>query len=222
MSFIINPYLFVPAGGGQLLNEQFEAPGATGWTSTTTTPNVAWTSQYNTSPAPLVGSYSGRIDGTTQQVNAQKTFTASGNVYCRFRVNHSRGTGGNGTLATLRNSAGTVLATFGIVNTSSTSRAIPAGGSTVNAATAPTLGTTYYCWFEYEKGTGANAIVRVGLSTSPTRPTWPASGASGFLAVSVNGTSTSNADRIMFGTNTSVTNYSVILDDIQIQSTPFA
>lgn len=221
MSFIINSYRY-SSSTAQLLNEQFEAPGATGWASNTTAPNAAWADQYATAPAPLVGSYSGRIDGTTAQVNAQKTFTASGSVYCRFRINHARATNGNGTLATLRDSAGNVLATFGLVNATSVSRAIPTGGSTVASATGPTLTTTYYCWFEYEKGTGTNAVVRVGLSTASTRPSWPSSGASGFLAVSINGTSTANADRIMFGTTAGVTNYSVIIDDIQIQSTPFA
>lgn len=213
---IINPYRF---GIAQLINEQFESPGATGWTSNTTSPNLAWSDQYVTSPAPLVGSYSARIQATAttpNQVNAQKTFTASGTVYCRFRINHQRATSGNGTLASMRDSAGNVLASFGLINATNASRAVPTGGTTISGS-APTLSTTYYGWFEYEKGTGVNAVCRVGYSVTSTRPTtW-----TGLLAASTNGTATANADRIMFGTTSAATNYDVIIDDIQIQSTPF-
>jgi len=235
---IINPYTFAAAPApSQLINEQFEAPGATGWTSNTTSPNLAWNDQYTvlstpTPPffpvAPLLGSYSGRIQATAttpNRVNAQKTFTSSANVYCRFLLNHQRVSAGNSTFATIRDSSGNILVTAGLANASSLARASIAGGSTVNAITPPTLGTTYYAWFEYEKGTGTvNAICRFGYSTTSTRPTWPTTGTgSGFLAVTTNGgISTANADRIMFGTTAAATNYDVIIDDIQVQSTPFA
>jgi hypothetical protein len=215
MSFIINPYSFASAASTELLNEQFEAPGATGWTTT-----VPWDDQF-TSPA-LLDNYSANINGTTTNIHAYKNFTASNNVYCRFLIYHSRVTSGNGTLATIRDASGNVLATFGLVNGSSAARSIPAGGSTINAATAPTLNGTIYGWFEYEKGTGSNAVCRVGYEqSSSARPSWPTSGASGRLAVSINGTSTATPARIMFGTSASATNYNVIFDDIQIRSTPF-
>lgn len=229
MSFLINPYTFAAAPApSQLINEQFEAPGATGWTSNTTSPALAWNDQYTTPPAPLLGSYSGRIQATAttpNRVNAQKVFTSSTNVYCRFRINHQRATSGSSTFATIRDSAGSILATAGLLNAASTARAIITLGSTVNATVAPTIGTTYYGWFEYEKGTGlVNAVCRFGYSTSPTRPAWPTTSVgSGLLAVSANGGITSaNADRIMFGTTASATNYDVIIDDIQVQTTPFA
>lgn len=210
----------------KLINEQFEGPGSSGWTYTVSLSSRAWSDQYVTSPAPLVGSYSARIQATLttpNQVNAQKTFSSSGNVYCRFLINHQGYTSGNTTLATIRDSAGNILATFGLFNNvSSAPRATATGGSIVNALTSPTIGTTYYCWFEYEKGTGTDAVCRAGYSTTSSRPTWPTTGiGSGFLAVSINGTVTANADRIMFGSNTSATNYDVIIDDIQVQSTPF-
>jgi hypothetical protein len=218
MSFIINPYNFAAAGSTTLLSEDFEGPGATGWTST-----VPWSDQFSTSPAPLNGDYSGNINGTTTTIHAYKSFTASNNVYCRFSYLATRNTSGNGALATIRDASGNVLATFGIVSGTNVARATPAGGSTVNASTAPTSNIFYYGWFEYEKGTGSNAVCRVGFrDDSQNRPSWPTSGASGRLAVSINGTSTATPARIMFGSSTAATNYNIIFDDIEVRDTPFA
>ena len=217
MSFIINPYNFASAGSVVLLSENFEGPGATGWTST-----IPWNDQFSTAPAPLDGDYSGNINGTTTAIHAYKNFTPSPNVYCRFDFNISRNTAG-GALATIRDASGNVLATFGTTITASIARASPAGGSTINATTAPTFNSTIYGWFEYEKGTGSNSICRVGFrEDSQNRPSWPSSGASGRLAVSINGTSTATPARIMFGTNTAATNYNMIFDNIEVRNTPFA
>jgi len=216
MSFIINPYLF---GVPKLLEEQFEAPGATGWTSTVSGLAVAWDPIYTTAPAPLLGSYSGRIQSITGSVNAYKNFVASDKVYCRFRINHQRVSGGNSILATFQTAAGVQLALFQLASGSSRTRVNVNGGAIVVGTVTPTQNLTYYGWFEYEKSTGgATAICRAGLSTNASRPTsW-----TGLNAISTNGTTTANAERIQFGSASGVTSYDVIIDDIQIQSTPFA
>jgi hypothetical protein len=122
----------------------------------------------------------------------------------------------------LRDSTGTILCSIGLGNAYNTFRSVPTGGSFVYAAASPTTGTTYYGWFEYEVGSGTNSVCRVGLTTTSSRPTWPASGASGLLAVSTNGTSTANVERLFLGRTEAVPNYNVILDDIEMQSTPFS
>jgi hypothetical protein len=218
MSFIINPFMF---GNGvpKLLEEQFEAPGASGWTSVVNASAIAWVSNYTTAPAPLLGSYSCRIQNTTGSTNAYKNFAASGTVYCRFRINHQRVSGGNSTLITFNTATGTQLAVFQLASGNSRTRVNVSGGSTVVGTVTPTQNLTYYGWFEYGKATsGANAFCRAGLSTTAERPTnW-----TGINAASNNGTTTANAERIQFGSPSGATNYDVIIDDIQIQDTPFA
>jgi hypothetical protein len=220
MSFIINPYRFAAAGGAQLLNEQFEAPGATGWVSQTTAPYASWNDQYT--PA-IVGGYSGQVASAgTARVNAYKNFTGSGSCYMRFQFRSITATVGNATLCTLRDASGNILATIGLVSGSSNFRVSIGAGASSNAGTAPAANTNLYGWLEYIKGTGSNAIARAGWTTTPARPSWPTSGASGSLVAQINGTATADAARVMFGTNASLINYNIVLDDIQIQATPFA
>ena len=69
----------------QRLTEQFEAPGATGWTSESLIP---WNDQ--SIDNPILGSYSALIQGNNASpINVQKDFTASSSCYMRFqfRVN---------------------------------------------------------------------------------------------------------------------------------------
>jgi len=214
MSFIIDPYKFAAAGSTTLLSEDFEGPGATGWTS-----SPAWNDTYTTDPNFYTGDYGAEIDCGTSAQNAFKNFTSSPKVYCRFYVSAQTFTTATGTLATIRTSTGTVLATFGLVTNSNAARANSGGGS-VTSGTGPDINDLWYGWFEYEKGTGSNAICRVGYTQTQFRPSWPGSGASGRLAVSVSGTSTADAGRIMFG-HTAVTGYNVIVDNIEVRNTPF-
>lgn len=222
MSFIINPYTFAAAPDpSQLINEQFEAPGATGWVSQTTAPFAAWNDVYT--PA-IVDNYSGQISSAgTARVNAYKNFADTGSCYMRFQFRSITASGGNGTLCTFRDASGNILATLGLVNGTNTFRVSIGAGVSSNAATAPTANTNLYGWFEYIKGTGANAIARAGWTTTNVRPsTWPISGASGALVVRSTGSATADAARVMFGTTASLINYNIIIDDIQVQSTPFA
>jgi hypothetical protein len=214
MSFIINPYTFASASSTTLLSEDFEGPQSTGWSST-----AFWNDYYSTNTDFFAGDYAGEIECTTFGIHAYKNFTESPNVYCRFFIAAQTFTTATGTLATIRTSTGTVLATFGLVTNSNAARANSGGGS-VTSGTGPTINTLWFGWFEYEKGTGSNAICRVGYTQTQSRPSWPGSGASGRLAVSVSGTSTANAGRIMFG-HTAVTGYNVIVDNIEVRNTPF-
>jgi hypothetical protein len=213
---IINPYNF---GASQLLNEQFEGPGASGWTSTTTSGYSAWVDTYQ--PA-IVGSYSAQISSASaSRVNAYKNFTAAGSCYMRFQFKWLTAPTANSTLVAFRDASGNILATLGLT-ASSTFRISIAAGASSSAAQAPLVNTNYYGWLEYQKGSG-NAIGRAGWSTEPSRPSWPTSaGASGPLVIQNTGTSTADAARVLFGRIDAVVNYNFIIDDIQIQSTPFA
>lgn len=211
-----------PAGVSYLVNQNFEGTGydnSETWTAT----NSVVDPDYATSPAPLGGSQSLRIQSAnTARPNTRVEFTANANVYVRFRINWTTFTGGNGTLMTIRTSADAILASFGVVNGTCVARAAPAGGTTQNASTGPTIATTYYGWLEYEKGTGSDAVCRAGYSTTSARPSWPSpNGASGLLGVSNNGTATSNAERLTIGNPAANVNYDVIIDEVMVQSTPF-
>ncbi len=204
------------------LTETFEGPGVVNQWVYNTSPYTAFAAQYASAPAPLVGSYSARVESAgTGRPNGYTSFVPSSTVYVRFRFNSQRVSSGNNVFMTLRDSSDTILCSVGLRNATNVFRASPIGGSTVDAATAPTTGTTYYGWVEYEAGSGGNAICRVGLTTTASRPTWPASGASGMLAVSNNGTSTASVGRLFLGRVEQVINYDVIMDDIEIRSVPF-
>jgi hypothetical protein len=209
----------------QLMNEQFEGPGSSGWTYTSSSTAAAWNDQYSIPPV-LAGTYSARIQATSatlpNRINAQKIFGNSRNVYCRFLIKHQVYANANTTLAAIRNLGGTNLGTFAMLSGNHAARATAFGGTTQTAVDNPVIGTLYYGWFEYERGTGSNSVCRTGYSLTPVRPTWPNNGGNGLLAVSNNGNNTSTPDRIMFGSTAVVTGYDVIIDDIQIQSTPFA
>jgi hypothetical protein len=214
MIFVINPYQFVQ-GVPQLLNEQFET-GATDWTSTVGGFFVAWSPTYQ--PA-LLGTYSCRMDTTgASTANAYKNFTPSGSVYCRFQIKNKRVAAQNSNLVTFQTSTGTVLATFQLATSTSRARISVLGGSLASGTQSPVLETDYWAFFEYEKSTGANnAVCRAGFSATSFRPTsW-----TGLAAATTNGTTTLDAGRIMFGTPLAATNYDVVIDNIQVQATPF-
>ena len=209
----------------QLVNEQFEGPGAVGWFSNTTSPALAWNDTYNTSPpGALTGSYSAQIESAlTARPNGQKTFSANGNIYCRFLINHQRRSGGQGVLSTLRDTNGEIVASFGLGNGTNGARMQVLGASGPTLGGTPATGVTYYGWFEYEKAASTSGIARGGYTEtgSAARPTWPLSGVSGLLAVSTGGNRLTNVTGVMFGRIEANINYNVIIDDIQIQSTPF-
>lgn len=46
----------------------------------------------------------------------------------------------------------------------------PYHGDTIGSSSAAIIGTTYYVWVEYEKGTGANGHLHIRISTTSTKP----------------------------------------------------
>jgi len=210
----------------QLLNEQFEAPGSTGWTSITTAGYAAWNDQanINTGTAPILGNYSALIESVNiNRVNAYKDFAATENCYMRFQFyQQNPGILNDQVLCSFLDVSGNVLCSINLANTSGKFRLVSPGATSTTVSTGLSDFTNYYGWLEYEKGTGSNAVVRVGWSTSPNRPAWPTNGISGALVTRINGTSTTSATRVRFGRVDAAVNYNYVVDDIQIQSVPFA
>jgi hypothetical protein len=223
MSFIINPYTFAAAPDpSQLLREDFEPTGATGWT--TNSGYTPWNDQYMTAPlAPIEGTRSAAfLSAGSGSFHAYKNFTAAGSCYVRFRFYWTApGSVGNGILCSLRDASGNPLITLGLLGTSNAFRVQMGTGGVSNTSIAPTVGTHLYGWMEFVKGSG-NAIGRVGWTTTPTRPSWPSSGNSGQLIVVNTGTANADASRILFGRADAAINWRFVFDDIQVQSTPFA
>jgi hypothetical protein len=210
----------------QLLNEQFEAPGATGWSSITTAGYAAWDDEANINigTTSILNDYSALIESINiNRVNAYKDFTAAGSCYMRFQFYQQLpGTLNDQVLCSFLDAGGNVLCSINLANTTGRFRLIAPGVTSTTVSTAQNSSTNYYGWLEYEKGTGSNAKIRVGWSTSPNRPNWPSNGISGALAVRFNGTSTTSATRVRFGRVDAAVNYNYVIDDVQIQPIPFA
>lgn len=152
-------------GGGLLADEQFETPGIEEtWGGT-------WTNdQYATSPAPLVGSYSGRLTGTTEvefDIGSLQTeiwvkfaihvegVIANSSTYHVLRIYDAAGTA-NGDVA------GYVEGVWG--STGQFRRFRANHGYTVDSGTTGTgsIGsfeddTTYWCWVQWKAETSGGA-----------------------------------------------------------------
>ena len=208
----------------QRINEQFEAPGGTGWTSITTAGYAAWNDQYQDA---ILGNYSALIQGdNVNRINAYKDFTATSTCYMRFQFRvgaPNYAYANNQILCSFLDASGNVLCSIALANTTGRFRVSMPGVTTTSVAITASEETIYYGWLEYEKGTGVNAIARVGWSTSPNRPAWPTVGPSGSLVVSssLGGTPVNNVTRVRFGRVDAAVTYTYTIDDIQIRATPF-
>jgi len=207
----------VPASSAYLFQENFEGTGYENpWTESAGTPNE----DYTTSPAPLEGSQSLYLDGSSsdQTVYAAVPSPGSGSTQeFYFLLNVvAKGSANTNRNLVLLSSSGTNLCT--LFATSGLALRIRAdGGTAVSTANTLSLGTTYHVWVTYKAGTGANAVATVAFSTDGIRPT---SGNS--YAISSNGTYTVVANRMnLWGDfTTASTNYiQVIFDKIRMADT---
>lgn len=161
---------------------------------------------YTTSP--IVGSQSLRISTSTQAGYAFSSFTANDNAYAFFRFRAAALPGATTNMSTIRDSSGTVLATVAL-RTDGKLQVTPAGGSAQTTGSAIATATDLYIWFEYEKGTGSNAVARCGFSTDGTKPT---------MTAGSNGTATAQAGRIYTGA-TSNSSVDWVYDHVLVSTT---
>ena len=95
-------------------------------------------------------------------------------------------------------------------------------GIPIPAQTPPAADTLLYGWLEFDKTSVSTTTLRVGWSTTASRPVWPATGIAGPLIVRNQGIASNDATRVQFGAIGAFSNYNVTIDDVQIQTIPFA
>lgn len=205
------------SGGGPsfLVEEGFEIP-TTGYENSWTEAGTG-TIDPAESTIVIAGTQSLQINLATQTGSTYTDFTAQGSVFVKLRLRVASTNGGTQTIATLRNGT-TVLASLILAGTNRVMRANAAGGSNNTSTDALPVDTDLYVWFEYVKGTGADAICRVGWATTDTKPTFVAAG--GKTAISANGSGVLDANRIYLGTTGSGV-FEAYFDDIQVSDTAF-
>lgn len=214
----------VMATNDYFFQEFFEAPG---YENTWTTNGTGGTINPDNSSSPLQGSYSFSISLSTDNVGVRSTFTAGAKTtihgFFMFRFSNKPGTGGDEDFIALNSSGSKVLYVF------------LAGGDTLKVATglsgadqATTVdtvanNTTYYCWWSYIAGSGANGFFSIAFSTTPIKPT----SGDGYAEYTTSlATSSVNQIRIggdtLPGTDSWAARYDAILfSDTPIGSNPF-
>jgi hypothetical protein len=213
--FVINPYRFVTSGSSFLLNQNFEGTGYDNG-ETWTEAGTGTVDEDHTSTV-IAGSQSLRVNLSAQTGSTYAAFTAINDVYCKFRFRVASTNGGNQIVATIRDGA-TALGTLTLAGASRVLRATAAGGSNGTSSDVLPVNTDIYVWFEYLKGTGANAICRCGWATTDSKPSLASTGAK--TGVSSNGTSTAQPSRIYLG-NTGTGTVECFFDAVQVSATAF-
>jgi hypothetical protein len=210
------------SGASYIIDQNFETAttgydNSESWTEAGTgTVEAAQTS------GPILGSQSLNIITSAQ---TGSTFTSLGSaianfyVFMRLRINSWNAA--SQSLAFIRTSGASDRATLQLTATR-LMRVLNAGG-TLNASTdVVPLSTDIYVWFEYEKGSGVNAIARFGWSSDGTKPTITAAGAK--TGESTNGTGVADTQRLYLGNDSSctydITFDHVLVDDVTIGSNP--
>jgi len=202
---------YLAAMGGRsgttfLVDEGWEGVGIpSGWSSTTGTPN------YDYSAVPLSGSESLYLSIAAAAHRCAVDFTNMDEAWFYFLMRYTNGSapGGARNVATIAlNGSTTAVANFQIAAT------LRFNFGAANTTLVTTVDTTYHVWLHYKKGTGANSVIDIGLSTTGIRPT----SGSGYAEV-LNGAATSQVGRIMLGTIVTTTNFDFIYDNVRVAAT---
>lgn len=211
---IINPYSF---GTGTpepawIIQQGFEGSGydhGETWTAAGT-----GSVDPDSTAVVLEGTQSLRILLASQTGSTYREVTAAGSLYVRMmlRMDSTR----NGVIATIR-TANTVRATVSRIGNKL--RVQPSGGTANDTTDDIPTGTLLYFWLEYISGSGSDAIARAGWSTTPTKPTLAAGGAT--TCSSTNGTGTGTVNRLYLGTSASTPALDVVYDQIRALNTAF-
>jgi hypothetical protein len=208
-----------PASGSSfLINQGFEGTGYDNgetWTGAGT-----GTVDADETTTVIAGSQSLHITLVSQTGSTYAVFTGQGSVFVKFRLRVASTNGGTQTIATLRNGT-TVLASLILAGASRVIRANAAGGSnntSTGTGSEVPVNQDLYVWFEYIKGTGSNAVCRVGWAATDSKPTFVAAGTT--TAISANGSSTSDANRIYLG-NPNEGYFDAYFDTVQVSASAF-
>lgn len=179
-----------PAGGAPsyLLEEDFEGSGTgAGWTD-------AGTVDWDYTVGPLVGTESMRVNVTGAGADTRNDFTAQDDCWVYFRFKPASW-GDFNRICYLQTSG--FADVFAIGNDNAGAWRVYHGSIFV-AAGAWSAGTEYHVWGHYVKGTGANGVAELYISTDGTRPGSPTVSLS-------NGDATGQASKIRFGPSDTAT-----------------
>lgn len=153
------------AGPTDYLREDFESTGIeTGWGEYSAVFPAYW--DYATSPAPLAGTQSWLGTNKWSIGRSTNSVTASGHLFGFYLLSYpdSFDDGVNGYQMRILNGSTSV----GFINCRGDGKIYYAAGSSSSAGSTITTGTVYSVWWEWQKGTGANAIMRVWLTNGST------------------------------------------------------
>lgn len=200
---------------GLLLCQNFETPGIdNGETWTFTDGGAAtWTTNYATSPAPLRGSYSGRLNAAGESEPSYVTVTLSAPasqiwIHFMYRKLVADDGGGGDSFVILDASNNTLAGAYW--NDALVWTIFVEGGTTQNESGFLPVGTTYHIWMRYKAGSGANAEFDVYRGTTTSRPA--------ITADLGDGTSMASAAKIRFYCRNTV---DYVIDQILVDDAEF-
>jgi hypothetical protein len=139
------------------------AAAAAGWVDSIPAPT--W--HYTTAPAPIDGSSSSSFESDAYNKYSIRSFTGQSDAWAFVICNFSSSTG-NPYFIDFLNSSDVAVAQARIVGTT-----VYAYAGTVNGTGGTVNPGTVYVWVHYTKGTGANALCSVYVSTTSTIPGSP-------------------------------------------------
>lgn len=193
------------SGPTYYLQETFDATGydLAGWTESFAAEILE---DYATSPAPLEGTQSVFFNATATRSLISPTHTALAEKWEAFMLHITSASipaAARGLYAFRDSANNSVLALT--VNATTGTVKLDVGTGTATSAAALSVGTTYYFWIRYVKGTGSNAVGEVYWSTTTT----PGSA----RATVTNGTSTTDSDKSVFA---GYVDLRFIIDDVNV------
>ena len=207
MNRILQPYAFAAGGSGPsfLIDEDFEGTGTpSGWGTT-----GSGTANFDSTTSPLEGAQSLRLTGTTNIISTTLTIQEP-ELWWKFRYKPASLPSVTLRIPLIYDSAFNEIAKI-ILHT--TGQLIVDGGGIFELTTdSLSAGTEYWITGHYKKGSGANAVLECGFSTTDTRPS---SGSK--YAGATNGTQTANTDLVLLGSGNIVADFDVV----QIATTTF-
>lgn len=200
----------ISGGGGPtlFLDETFDATGYDDGDWVEQTPGATYDEDYTTSPAPLEGTQSVRMN-LTSTLYLRNTFSAQTEIYGKVIFNAAN----IGGIPQIFLFTGSSQGEIRLRNISGSNRLQITNGSNSQDGTTTviSLNTTYYMWFYWKKGTGSDGITRVFISTSNSKPGSPE-------VEITNGNSTGNVSEFYLqGSNPS----DVIWDRVQLSATGY-
>ncbi len=180
-----------PVSSSYLINQTFEGTGYDNSESWTETGTGTIDEDYTTEV--LDGTQSLYISGAdyNSPTTTSPSWTAVSPTYLFFMFQLNSGNLVNADFFEILNGTTLIARLMAGDFSGADFRIYPYHGDTIGSAFDAVVGTTYYIWVEYEKGTGANGHLHIRISTTSTKP-------GSYTMAITTGTSTLDADNIKF------------------------